>query len=142
MVTEFELSRLKQDPSSNRLLENGDTIHIPSFSPEVYVFGEVMSPGPISFQEKYSPLEYIKSSGSFSRVADTDRVILISPDGKSSVVQGKLFGRLNSNQVLPGSVIYVPREIGKVDGINLAASLSPIVSSFALSIASLNSINN
>ncbi len=30
----------------------------------------------------------------------------------------------------------------KVDGINLASTLAPIVSSFALSVASINSINN
>jgi len=42
----------------------------------------------------------------------------------------------------PGSTIYIPKQIGKVDGINLAATVSPIVSSFALSLASLNSIND
>ena len=46
------------------------------------------------------------------------------------------------DQILPGSLIYVPRYIGKIDGISLASAVAPIVSSFALSIASLNSINN
>ena len=47
-----------------------------------------------------------------------------------------------NKQVLPGSLIYVPQYIGKIEGISLASAVAPIVSSFALSIASLNSINN
>ena len=47
-----------------------------------------------------------------------------------------------SYEIYPGSVIYVPRHIGKVDGINLYATIAPIFSSLALSIASLNSIND
>ena len=43
---------------------------------------------------------------------------------------------------MPGSVIYIPDEPAKIDGINLASAVAPIVSSFALSIASLNSLNN
>ena len=39
-------------------------------------------------------------------------------------------------------MIYVPREIGAVEGINFAATLAPIVSSLAISLASLNSISN
>jgi protein involved in polysaccharide export with SLBB domain len=142
IVAEFELSELKRSPSSNRFLEDGDSIHIPTYSSDVYVFGEVMSAGPIPFQEKNSAMDYINSSGSFSRVADTDRIILITPDGRPSLVAAGLFSKFNEDQILPGSVIYIPRQIGKVDGINLAATLSPIISSFALSIASLNSINN
>jgi hypothetical protein len=42
----------------------------------------------------------------------------------------------------PGSIIYAPRDIGKLSGITYAAAVSPILSSLALSLASLNSISN
>ena len=42
--------------------------------------------------------------------------------------------------IYPGSIIYAPREIGKLEGIQFTATLAPIVSSLALSLASLNSI--
>ena len=141
MITEFELSELKKNPILDRILQNGDMIHIPAFTPEVFVFGEVMRPGPINFHETNTPKDYIKTAGGFSRVADTKRVVLISPDGQSRAIKFGLL-RLDNGQVLPGSLIYIPREIGKVDGLNLAATLSPIFSSVALSIASLNSISN
>ncbi|MDC1387759.1 SLBB domain-containing protein [Gammaproteobacteria bacterium] len=141
MITEFELSELKKNPILDRILQNGDAIHIPAFTPEVFVFGEVMSPGPVNFQETNNPKDYIKKSGGFSRVADTKRIVVISPDGRSQAYKSSLFS-LDNTQVLPGSLIYIPREIGKVDGLNLAATLSPIFSSVALSIASLNSISD
>jgi polysaccharide biosynthesis/export protein len=140
IVTEFELSELKKNPILDRILQDGDIVHIPAFTSEVFVFGEVMRPGPVNFNEIYNSKEYIEASGGFSRVADTDRVILISPDGQPQAIKFGLL-RLDHGQVLPGSVIYVPREIGKVDGLNLAATLSPIFSSLAISIASLNSIS-
>ena len=70
-------------------------------------------------------------------------MILISPNGESTILTSGLKSVFKEkHNILPGSVIYVPRLIGRVDGINLAASVAPIISSFALSIASLNSINN
>lgn len=142
IISEFELSELKKNSTLNRFIEDGDSVHIPSYTSDVYIFGEVIRPGPIPFDEMSSAMDYINAAGSFSRVADTDRVIIISPNGRSSLVSSSIFRMFHQDQILPGSVIYIPRQIGKVDGINLAATLSPIISSFALSIASLNSINN
>ena len=44
--------------------------------------------------------------------------------------------------IVPGTVIYAPREMGKIQGLSFAATLAPIISSVALSLASLNSIND
>ena len=50
---------------------------------------------------------------------------------------GLSFKTLTGNQldVYPGSVIYVPRELGAVKGLSYASVWAPIVSSLALSIA-------
>ena len=87
---------------------------------------------------KFSSLEIINDKNtSFSKI------ILISPNGVATSISIGLFSSLSKNsQILPGSLIYVPQFIGKIDGISLASAVAPIVSSFALSIASLNSINN
>jgi hypothetical protein len=39
-------------------------------------------------------------------------------------------------------VIYVPRHVGKIDGVDFYATIAPIFSSLALSVASLNAIND
>jgi polysaccharide biosynthesis/export protein len=83
--------------------------------------------------------DYIDQSGGFGRFADSDRVIIINPNGDAQVFKSKFFLQSDPD-IYPGSTIYVPREIGKLQGITLTATLAPIVSSLALSLASLNSI--
>ena len=87
---------------------------------------------------------YINRSGGLTRIASSDFIFIVSPNGETLKVQTngiKRFVQQNID-IYPGSVIYVPKHIGKIEGINLYATIAPIFSSLALSIASLNSINN
>lgn len=141
--TEFSIAKLESNPILNRILEDGDHIYIPAFTPDVYVFGEVMNPGSVQYKEMFGPLQYVSAAGNFTSIADTSRILLISPTGQVDVVSGKLFNIFQNKQmVLPGSTVYVPTKIGKLNGVDLASTVAPIVSSVALSIASLNAINN
>lgn len=142
LVTEFEISKLQGNPLLDRVLENGDKIHIPKFNNQVYVFGEVINPTSIAYQSNQTVSEYIEAAGGYSRFADDSRIIITYPDGNSRSYSPGLFNSLKGENLIPGTVIYVPRYIGKVDGISLAGAVAPILSSFALSVASLNSINN
>lgn len=141
--TEFNLAKLEQDPSLNRILENGDKIIIPPLSKEIHVFGEVMNPGSFSYNPSFNPRDYIKSAGELSKVADAQRIIIVEPDGSTRTIgQNYLFFFGSDIDLYPGSTIYVPRQLGKLDGIDLASNVAPIISSVALSLASLNAINN
>tara|TARA_B100000900_G_C20600930_1_gene725563 strand:- start:2947 stop:4743 length:1797 start_codon:yes stop_codon:yes gene_type:complete len=142
IVTEFELSKLESNPSLDRILEDGDSIHIPSFSNQVYIFGDVINPSSIAFKSNMSVNDYIKAVGGFGRFADQNRVIVTYPNGNSYSYRPNIFSSFGNDEVLPGTVIYVPRHIGKIDGVSFAAVVAPIISSFALSVASLNTINN
>ena len=44
--------------------------------------------------------------------------------------------------VYPGTIIYLPRELGKVNGVQFAAAVAPILSSLTLSLASINTITD
>ena len=70
-----------------------------------------------------------------------DEIIVIDPSGASTIYQKRLFSR-NSIHLYPGSIVYAARDIGKVDPVRYVANVSPILSSLALSLASLNAINN
>ena len=48
----------------------------------------------------------------------------------------------SSNSLQPGSIIYIPREIGEIEGIDKWAIYTPIIGNIALSLASLASLNN
>ncbi len=143
ITAEFDINKLKRAPSLDTTLAHNDKIFIPAFTQEIYVLGEVITPGARLYNPKNSAKDYIKKSGGVGLYADSERIVVISPNGDSYLWSGGLFGLTQSKlSITPGTVIYVPREIGKLDGLNYASAIAPIFSSLALSLASLNSIND
>mgnify|MGYP001183123374 CR=1 FL=1 len=143
-IAEFDIQNLKDDIQNNIYLNDGDKIHIPSFTSNVFVFGEVGNPGSVLFKDQKTLKDYIQTSGGLTRLASSDYIFIVSPNGETTrVATDGILSFINFDiNIYPGSVIYVPRHIGKVEGINLVATIAPIFSSLALSIASLNSIND
>jgi polysaccharide biosynthesis/export protein len=143
VITEFNETLLAKDVSSDLILEPGDNIVIPKRSNVIYVFGEVLRPGPQSYNSKFSALDFIKQSGGFTSSVDKSAVIVVYPNGRSKLIKFGIFSSISRNdQILPGSVIYATRDFKKLNNLKLATTLAPIVSSIAISLASLNSISN
>ncbi len=141
IVTEFSIDKLRADDELNYILSPGDRIHVPYFKKIVYVFGEVLNPGTQVFVSDMKVEGYIKKSGGFNDYADKSSVIIVHPNGESEKVALKLFTN-NKTNLYAGSVIYVPRDLKQIDGIELGSVMAPIISSLAISLASLNSISN
>jgi protein involved in polysaccharide export with SLBB domain len=144
VIVEFNESKLLDNIQDNIYLNDGDEIHIPTYTSNVYVFGEVGNPGSVIFQDGISMQEYINMSGGLTRYSSNDSIFIVSPNGETKKVHiSGLKKYLGQNiDVYPGSLIYVPRHVAKIEGINYLATLAPIFSSLALSVASINSINN
>ena len=140
----FNLDVLREDPRLDIQLVSGDVINIPPYSPEVFVLGEVLNGGSKYYKPELDPSDYISLAGGHGRFADLKKIIVISPNGDTYLhTSGLNFLRDTGKKGLyPGSIIYIPRQIGKLDGINYAASIAPIFSNLALSLASLNAIND
>ena len=141
IVTEFSIDKLRADEELNYILSPGDKIHVPYYKKIVYVFGEVLNPGTQVFVSDMKVEDFIKKSGGFNDYADKSSVIIVHPNGESEKVALKLFTNNKSN-LYAGSVIYVPRDLKQIDGIELGSVMAPIISSLAISLASLNSISN
>lgn len=143
-IAEFDTTKLSEDIQNNVYLNDGDEIFIPSYTSNVFIFGEVGNPGSVLYKDDLTINEYINKSGGLTRLASSNYIFIVSPNGETLRVETNGIRRFitQTYDIYPGSVIYVPRHIGKVDGINLYATLAPIFSSLALSIASLNSIND
>ena len=141
VITQFNKPIIKSDKSQDIILENGDEIFIPKRSNIVYVFGEVLNPGPQVFSTSNSLNDYVKSAGGYTNLVDDTSIILVYPDGKSKLINKSIFS-FSNDDILPGSVIYASRDLRKLDNLRLASTLAPIVSSIAISLASLNSISN
>ena len=144
VTTEFDLSKLDSNPQTDIFVNDKDIIHVPKYDQSVFIYGEVSNPGSIPYVDGKGVMHYIKNSGNASKYASNNYIYVVSPDGIAQRHAIKGIGRFIDTDinVYPGSVIYVPREIGKVQGVDFYATIAPVFSSLALSIASLNSINN
>ena len=141
LSAEFSERKVQEDPSLDTILADGDKIVIPLFTSDVFVSGDILNPGARRYNSELKSKDYIALSGGLGRFADKDRIVVIKPNGDAEVIKAKLFFSYSGSTIYPGSIIYVPREIGKLEGIAYTATLAPIISSMALSLASLNSIN-
>mgnify|MGYP003950200883 CR=1 FL=1 len=143
VTANFNLDLIAEDPSLDIQLVDGDVIEIPPYSPEVFILGEVLNGGSKYYNPELDPSDYIELAGGHGRFADLKKIIVISPNGDTFLhTSGINFLRNTGKKGLyPGSIIYIPRQIGKLDGVNYAASIAPIFSSLAISLASLNAIN-
>jgi len=142
VVTNFNLDILESNPQMNIKLLDGDEIFIPKLTKQVYLFGDFREPAILPYSSDKTLSNYIDLVAGL-RESATKHVIIVNPDGTSEYFN--LSGFLGFNKdinIYPGSIIYLPRNIGKVRGIQFASTVAPILSSLAISLASLNSISN
>ena len=137
---EFDLKKLNASPSLDMTLAHQDRIVIPPMQKVVYLFGDFKKPTNLAFNPNSSIKDYIEMAGGLNE-SSRDELIVIDPSGVSTVYRNKLFFS-NKVELYPGSIVYASRDIGKVDPVRYVASVSPILSSLALSLASLNSIQD
>ena len=142
VIVNFDLEDLRENLANDLLLEDEDEIHIPALQKVVYLFGEFNTPINLTYNSTYNIKDYLKLAGGLKKSA-SEKLIVIDPDGRAHVYQqAQFFMSKSSIEIYPGSIIYAPRDVGKLSGIVYASTLSPILSSLAISIASLNSISN
>ena len=142
---EFDLDKITRDPSKDTGIIDGDTVHIPEFSNEVYIFGELNGPGVRSYTPGASVHEYIDIAGGISQNAFESGIILINPDGQTKLVsKSTLLNFLSTDEgldVYPHSIIFVPRDIARLDSLTKGTYIAQIVSSSIFPLLTLMSIN-
>ena len=142
VIAEFDLEKLKRSSDLDLAIENGDVITIPPVQNVVYMFGDFRNPSNITYDPSKSISNYIQLAGGTKESAFSE-IIIIDPDGKTNIYNASFFALLERDiYIYPGSIIYAPRDIGKLTGVLYASTVAPILSSLAISLASLNSINN
>jgi polysaccharide export outer membrane protein len=142
VVTEFDLDQIVENNALDLILQDEDKIIIPPIQKVVYVFGDLNSPSILNYRSDFSINDYIKLAGGIKDSA-TNNLLVISPNGISNQISRR-FSLFNKGQadIYPGSIIYVPRDVGQLSGIFYASTIAPVLSSLAISLASLNSIND
>jgi polysaccharide biosynthesis/export protein len=143
VISEFNQTKIANNPYLDISLEDQDHIVIPPLSSQVYLLGEFNNPGARRYNSSLSLKDYISSVGRLKKSSDQD-LLIIGPDGNTSYYKLARLSSIFSQdyEIYPGTIIYAPRSIGKVEGVQFASVVAPILSSLAISLASLNSINN
>ena len=138
VITSFDTLELRTDPYSNLELKKGDKIHIPKRPNSVSVIGEVLQSTSMQYHPKYGLNDYLNFAGGLNSKADDGQVYVLSPNGQAKLYKRRFLQQ--SFDIVPGSTIFVPRELR--DGLALSRIVTPVFADLALAAAALSSINN
>ena len=86
------------------------------------------------------PQTPINLAGGLKDSADKEKIFVILPDGRSSLVKKSLFS--SNNILIPGSTIVVSRDPRPFDAINLTSIITPILADLATSAAAIAAISD
>ena len=147
IVAEFDLDLIKNNPSLDTILEDGDKLLIPQITQQVYVQGEVSNSGAIRYAPGKGIDFYINKSGGYLETADEENIFIIHPNGETENLNSNarlsfIFQDSDKKLIYPGSIIYVPQTTNFATSLQLASIWAPIISSVALSLTSLSVLNN
>jgi len=121
-------------------LEDGDLLAIPSDIDTVSIFGEVFNPSSFVYRNAYDTADYIKLASGYTRAADESRAYVIHADGTSEPARSGWWLFSSSIEIARGDTIVVPIYIQEYDQLQLWDSVSKIMTSFAITAATLNTL--
>ncbi|MBD3768232.1 MAG: capsule biosynthesis GfcC family protein, partial [Gammaproteobacteria bacterium] len=91
-------------------------------------------------RSEFSAKDYIQKAGGVTRMADADSAFLILPNGEAQPLSLSSWSMTNVS-IPPGSTIYVPRDPLPFNAMGFGIDISKILSSLAVSAASIAVIN-
>ena len=104
--------------SSNLVLEQGDTLHVPQRPQTVNVLGEVYNPTSLIFDEGHPKAKfYLAKTGGPTETADKKQMYIIRADGTvisketSSGIRAAWFSGFENTPLYPGDTILVPQRL-------------------------------
>lgn len=140
LVVNLDILALKADPLANFTVQKNDELFIPKRPSSVSVVGEVLNSATVGFNPDLTVDEYIGLAGGLNDSADRDKIFVIQPDGKSSLIKKRLFS--SNKGILPGSTIVISRDSRPFDAINLTQIITPILADLATSAAAIAAISD
>lgn len=96
------------------VLQDGDTIQIPTQNNIVIVQGEVGIPGAFTFVKGHSLDSYLEMAGDLSERANDERILVIRSSGKAEKYDASLFAFSSTPTIQPGdSILVLPKPEGR-----------------------------
>ena len=125
----------------NLVLQDGDTLYVPSKRDSISVVGEVNYSTTHLYQAGISVDEYIRLSGGLKERADDDRIYIIKANGSVKIPNtGNWFAVNNSDNLEPGDTIVVPMDAGHLDKLTLWSTATQILYQLGVAVAAISGI--
>jgi len=143
MVIDLERAAVRCDEQFDIVLEDGDKLFVPKYLDEVSVVGQVYFPQSHQFREDRAALDYINLSGGTKELAQREHAYVVQANGEILSVRSpaSTWGWLLSPsnvRVTPGSTIYVPLSVDRINGREFTESWIDLVYKLTLSAASVD----
>jgi len=123
------------------VLQDGDTLYVPSKRDSVSVIGEVNYSTSHLYRQGVSLDEYINLSGGLKERADEDRIYIIKANGSVKIPNtGGWFAANSSEQLEPGDTIVIPMDAGHMDKLTLWSTATQILYQLGVAVAAISGI--
>ena len=136
VVVEADPAMLELEPAKDLVLEGGDALFMPKRPNFVIVAGDVLNPGALQFEPGKEVEDYLEEAGGFQETADKGRVFVVYPNGVAKPVTMSLWTRSNI-EIVPGTTIVVPKDVNPFKTLNIVRDITQVLSSLAVSAASI-----
>nr|WP_206017722.1 SLBB domain-containing protein [Pseudoalteromonas sp. Z9A4] len=125
----------------NLVLQDGDTLYVPSKRDSISVIGEVNYSTSHLYNQGISVDEYINLSGGLKERADEDRIYIIKANGSVKIPNtGGWFAANSSEQLEPGDTIVIPMDAGHMDKLTLWSTATQILYQLGVAVAAISGI--
>jgi polysaccharide biosynthesis/export protein len=122
------------------LLQDGDTLNVPTIPQAVSVFGEVQFPTSHLHSAGLTVDDYLERSGGPTRQADEERVYVVKADGSVMLPEKSAWFGSRSQKLQPGDAIIVPIDVDRLNQLELWGNVSQIVYQMALGAAAVGNL--
>ncbi len=147
MVVDMDKAVTRCDEASDVVLEDGDRIIVPKYQDEVSVVGQVYFPTSHQYRSDRAALDYIALSGGTKELAQREHAYIVQANGEVMSVRSQasswawLLSPANV-KVTPGSTIYVPIGLDRINSRESFQSWVDIFYKMALGAAGLHYLLN
>ncbi len=138
VVLNLTSSRLQESDLPSVMLENGDTVYIPTTPTVIDVVGQVYNPATFQYDKHYTVGKYINLAGTENQFADSSQEYILRADGTLySKQQAGWFGAFASQTLNPGDAIIVPQQIQFGGAIQNLLNWTQILANFGTTAAAI-----
>ncbi|WP_064664197.1 SLBB domain-containing protein [Pseudoalteromonas sp. MQS005] len=132
---------LIQNNQQTLVLQDGDTLYVPSKRDSISVVGEVNYSTTHLYKSGISVDDYLELSGGLKERADDDRIYIIKANGAVTIPNtGNWFAPGNEQMLEPGDTIVVPMDAGHMDKLTLWSTATQILYQLGVAVAAIGSL--